>query len=136
MRSERIQDYCIYCPDNEEIRLISASNYVYLAFPKRKTFQKYWHFILAPVEHQPTTIGLNEDVLTELSNYKKCLLQMFDKKGYLVVFFEQFSQDNSHIFIECLAVPFAKGQDFPFFFKQSLETIEGNWTTHNSLIKI
>ena len=45
---------------------------------------------------------------------------MFDKKGYLVVFFEQFSQDNSHIYIECLAVPFTKGQDFPFFFKQSL----------------
>jgi hypothetical protein len=45
---------------------------------------------------------------------------MFDKKTYLVVFWEQFSQENSHIYIEFLAVPFAKGQDFPFFFKQSL----------------
>lgn len=29
-----------------------------------------------------------------------------------------------------------KGQDIPFFFKQSLEDVEGNWATHKSIIKI
>jgi len=44
--------------------LISASNYVYLAFPKRKTFKKNFYFIIAPVDHEQTMIGLNEDILT------------------------------------------------------------------------
>lgn len=38
MASNRVQDYCMYCPDNEDLCLLSASNYVYLALPKYKTF--------------------------------------------------------------------------------------------------
>lgn len=71
-----------------------------------------------------------------MNNYKKCLIQAFDKYDLQAVFFEQFSKDNSHIYLECLAVPSKKGMDLPFFFKQALESIEGNWTTHRSIIKI
>jgi hypothetical protein len=59
MASNRIKDYCIYCPDNEELELLSASNYVYLALPKYKTFKNYFHLVLAPVDHEQTMIGLN-----------------------------------------------------------------------------
>lgn len=38
MASNRVQDYCMFCPDNEDLALLSASNYVYLALPKYKTF--------------------------------------------------------------------------------------------------
>lgn len=51
MASNRVQDYCVYCPDNEDLTLLSASNYVYLALPKHKTFESMFHFILAPVDH-------------------------------------------------------------------------------------
>ena len=95
-----------------------------------------FHFILAPVDHEQTSIGLNEDILTELTNYKKCLIQAFDKYDLQVVCFEQFSKDNSHIYMECLALPRGKAEDLPFFFKQALEDIEGNWNTHRSIIKI
>ena len=104
--------------------------------PKYKTFRNYFHLILAPVDHEQTIIGLNEDILTEISNYKKCLIQTFDKVGLHAIFFEQFSKENSHIYVECLAMPYAKGQDLPFFFKNALEDVEGNWSTHKSLIKI
>ena len=66
---------------------MSASNYVYLALSRRKTFKNYFHFILAPVDHEQTMVGLNDDILTEISNYKKCLLQAFDKVNASVVFF-------------------------------------------------
>jgi hypothetical protein len=69
------------------LQLLSASNYVYLALPKYKTFKNYPHFILAPVDHEQTTIGLNEDILTEINNYKKCLIQAFDKINMQMVFF-------------------------------------------------
>ena len=91
---------------------------------------------MAPVDHEQTMIGINQDILTELNNYKKCLLQAFDKVGLQVIFFEQYSKENSHIYIECLALNYSKAQDLPFFFKQALEDIEGNWTTHKSILKI
>lgn len=64
MASNRVQDYCVYCPDNEDLTLLSASNYVYLALAKYKTFESMFHFVLAPVDHEQTSIGLNEDILT------------------------------------------------------------------------
>jgi hypothetical protein len=53
-----------------------------------------------------------------------------------VIFFEQFSKENSHIYIECLAMNMEKAEDLPFFFKQGLEDVEGSWGTHKSIIKI
>lgn len=91
MASNRVQDYCMFCPDNEDLCLLSASNYAYLALPKYKTFDGLFHLILAPVDHEQTSIGLNEDILTELNNYRKCLIQAFDKYDLQVVFFEQYS---------------------------------------------
>lgn len=87
MASNRVQDYCMFCPDNEDLFLLSASNYVFLALPKHKTFDGLFHLILAPVDHEQTSIGLNEDTLTELNNYRKCLIQAFDKYNLQVVFF-------------------------------------------------
>ena len=40
-----------------------------------------------------------------------------------VVFFEQYSKENSHIYIECLPISYNKAQDLPFFFKQALEDV-------------
>lgn len=66
MQSNRISEYCKFCPDNEELVLLSASNYVYLALPALKTFPRNPHFILAPVDHEQSMLSLNEDVLTEI----------------------------------------------------------------------
>jgi hypothetical protein len=58
-KSQRKSEYCIYCPDNDELRLLSASNYVFLAMPKLKSFRKYPHYIIAPVDHIQTKIGID-----------------------------------------------------------------------------
>lgn len=61
---------------------------------------------------------------------------MYDRMGMHLCFFEQFSKDNTHCYIECLAIDLKKSTDLPFFFKQGLEGIEGFWNTHQSIIKI
>jgi hypothetical protein len=33
-------------------------------------------------------------------------------------------------------MPRGRAEDLPFFFKQSLEDVEGNWGTHKSIIRI
>lgn len=74
------------CPDNEELHLLSASNFVYLAMPKLKTFRRHHHFLIAPVDHIQTKIGADEAILDEIKNYQKCLIQMFDKMGLHAIF--------------------------------------------------
>lgn len=59
---------------------------------------------------------------------------MFEKINLHAIFLEQFSSNNSHIYIECLAIPLKKAYDLPFFFKQALESVEGNWTAHKNII--
>ena len=67
--------------------MVSASNFVYLALAPLKTFKKYHHLILAPVEHQQTMVGLDADILEEINNYKKCLIQMYDALNLHAIFF-------------------------------------------------
>lgn len=62
-------------------------------------------------------------MLEELKNYQKCLIQMFDKIGLHAIFIEQYCQNNSHIYQECLGIPLKKAYDIPFFFKQALENV-------------
>lgn len=102
MKAQRKSDYCEYCPDNEELHFLSASNYVYLALPKKKTFRKYPHFILAPVDHLQTRVGIDESIAEEIKNYQKCLIQMFEKMNLHAIFMEQFSSTNSHIYLDVL----------------------------------
>lgn len=124
------------CPENEEIVLLSASNYAYVALPKLKTFRRYQHFVISPIDHIQTRIGADECVTEELKNFQKCLTQMLDSMNLHTVYIEQFSSNNSHIYIECLGIPLKKAYDLPFFFKQALENVEGFWTTHKRIIEI
>lgn len=59
---------------------------------------------------------------------------MLDKMGQHAIFLEQYSQNNSHIYIECIGIPLKRAYDLPFFFKQALENVEGFWTTHKKII--
>lgn len=45
---------------------------------------------------------------------------MYDELGYHFVFFEQYWQENSHVFIECLGIPLKRAYDLPFYFKQNM----------------
>lgn len=54
--------------------------------PKLKTFRKYAHFILCPVDHIQTKIGADEGVLEEIKNYQKCLIQMLEKMNLHAIF--------------------------------------------------
>lgn len=83
-----------------------------------------------------STLKLEKDAYDELSNYKKCLIQMADSKNLHAIFFEAYYQNNSHLTVECLLIPQAKSHDLPFFFKQGLLTSEGDWTTNKSIIEI
>lgn len=48
---------------------------------------------------------------------------MFDSMNLHAIFIEQFSSNNSHIYMDCLAIPLKKAYDLPFFFKQALENV-------------
>jgi hypothetical protein len=127
---------CRASPENGHAWIASSSQYIYLSVPRRKQFANLSYFHLCPVEHVSSSLKLEAEVYEELNNYKKCLIQLFDSLGQHAIFFESYSRDNSHLTVECLAIPPAKAHDLPFFFKQGLITSEGDWTTNKSIIEI
>lgn len=88
------------------------------------------------MEHISSSLKLDKNVYEELTNYKKCLIQMFDKMNLHTVFFESCAQSNGHLCVEVLVMPMNKAQDLPFFFKQGLSGVEGDWTTNKNIIDI
>lgn len=52
------------------------------------------------------------------------------------MFFESCAKSNGHLCVECLVIPMAKAHDLPFFFKQGLTGVEGDWTSNKNIIEI
>lgn len=66
----------------------------------------------------------------------KCLMRMFAAENKGVLFYEtilSFRQQR-HTFIECVPVPADVFGDMPAYFRESIMTVESEWTQHKKLI--
>jgi hypothetical protein len=52
---------------------------VYLALPERASVAS-GHVLICTVEHEPSFRAADEDAFEELTNFRKCLIQMFAKQ--------------------------------------------------------
>lgn len=61
---------------------------------------------------------------------------MCESQNLGVLFMEQVIdvRKKRHTIIECIPVPRSMYEDAPAYFKEALETIEGEWTQHKSVI--
>jgi hypothetical protein len=58
---------------------LSLGNQVYLALPERASVAA-GHVLICTVEHEPSFRAADEDAFEELTNFRKCLIQMFAKQ--------------------------------------------------------
>lgn len=84
--------------------LIAAGNAAYLALPDRGRLTP-GHCCIVPAEHIASVRTVDENVCTELRNFKKCLLLMFQSKGLDVIFLEtalQLGDVRVHAVVDCI----------------------------------
>lgn len=77
------------------------------------------HCIIVPTEHVLTTLDCDDDEWTEIRNFQKSLIRMFDAQDQGVLFMEQVVNFkwHKHTVIECIPLPRGMHDDAPAFFK-------------------
>lgn len=106
----------------------------YLALPARGRLVP-GHCLIVPAEHTPSTRQVDEQVWSELRNFKKCLIQMFMKQGQEVIFFEtalRLGDMRSHAVVEAVPVPPAVAGRAPMFFKKAVDDATSEWAQHHA----
>ncbi|KAL9317233.1 hypothetical protein ACSQ67_013750 [Phaseolus vulgaris] len=109
--------------------------------PSRKSRKKQWqpmvpgHCCILPIQHESATRTVDDNVWTEIRNFKKCLIMMFAKQEKEVVFLETvmgLAQQRRHCMVECIPLPQDIAKEAPLYFKKAIDEAEDEWSQHNA----
>ena len=135
---QKIMESCPRCYEGSQKMakhlVIAVASRCYLALPAKEPFVE-GHCYIVPMSHQPSSLELDEDTLTEIRNFKKCLIRMFEEQGRRPIFLEtclsETQQFNKHhTFLEVLPLQEDDFYQIPFYFKKALyesEEAENKW---------
>jgi hypothetical protein len=114
---------------------LAIGQHTYLALPSRGRLVP-GHVVIVPIEHVASIRKADEVVVTEVRNFKKCLIQMHAAAGGKeCVFFEtatRVEDDKSHAVIECVPLPPAAAARAPLVFKKTVDDASDEWSDHHS----
>lgn len=70
---------CFSCPRRPKHLVVSIATMTYLRLPAEKRLVP-GHSMIVPLEHVPSSRQVDENVWTEMRNFKKSLIQMFHEQ--------------------------------------------------------
>ncbi|XP_044736646.1 CWF19-like protein 1 [Chrysoperla carnea] len=94
--------FCLGSPNVEKHLVISVGNEIYLTLAKGGLVSE--HVLISPITHFQATVGLSEEFLNEIEQFKKSLVKYFDSKNEVPVFFER-NYKTSHLQIQVVPIP-------------------------------
>ncbi|EGR34413.1 hypothetical protein IMG5_012600, partial [Ichthyophthirius multifiliis] len=132
---------CNYCVSNNKLlseQIISLGYQTAFIFPNKQRYENIFHGQIIPFEHYSSLTELDDDVLQEVRNFQKCLVNCFDKKDMEVLFFENAAhiKKNPHLVLECIVLPRKSTGELCAYFKQAMENMESEWNTHKKIYVI
>ncbi len=96
------------------------------------------HCIVEPFDLVPSHAAASESLATELRNFQKCLIRMFEGRGAALIFFEQVLRPDAMLSgsmtVECVPLPLGDAEAAPGYFKKAILESEGEWSTHRKLL--
>ncbi|KAI9303435.1 CwfJ C-terminus 1-domain-containing protein-like protein [Cunninghamella echinulata] len=137
-RTQQILDTCRYCYHDDtppQLAMISLATQTYLALPNTQELTP-GHCLIVPLQHVGSTLECDDDVWTEIRNFQKCLLRMFDEQNCGVVFMETVTNLRSkrHTVIEAIPIPYGVYEDAPAYFKEAIMEAGEEWSQHKKVI--
>ncbi|KAL2324205.1 hypothetical protein Fmac_023263 [Flemingia macrophylla] len=131
------QERCLFCLENPNRPMhlvVSIANFTYLMLPKWQPVVP-GHCCILPIQHESATRSVDDNVWTEIRNFKKCLIMMFAKQEKEVVFLETvmgLAQQRRHCMVECIPLPQDIAKEAPLYFKKAIDEAEDEWSQHNA----
>eukprot|EP01112_Ceratiomyxa_fruticulosa_P023159 TRINITY_DN8748_c0_g1_i1.p1 TRINITY_DN8748_c0_g1~~TRINITY_DN8748_c0_g1_i1.p1 ORF type:complete len:671 (-),score=167.52 TRINITY_DN8748_c0_g1_i1:69-2081(-) len=107
-RAEAQEGNCWFCYTSDTFDkslMVSTGNHVYLSLPSKGTLAP-GHCLIVPIRHAVSVTSVDEDVFTEIQNFKKCLIQMFASLKKECIFLETVMnlKKQSHTCFECIPI--------------------------------
>ncbi|RDX63717.1 CWF19-like protein 2, partial [Mucuna pruriens] len=131
------QERCLLCLENPNRPMhlvVSIANFTYLMLPQWQPVVP-GHCCILPIQHEAATRTVDDNVWTEIRNFKKCLIMMFAKQEKEVVFLETvmgLAQQRRHCMVECIPLPQDIAKEAPLYFKKAIDEAEDEWSQHNA----
>jgi len=134
------QSNCRFCFDNPDVAkhlIISVASHVYLALPITSSLTE-GHCLIIPTQHTSAATYLDENIMEEVTKFKRCLTNMFKDKDQDVIFLETAKnlKFQRHMLIECIPVPRDVGDVAPIYFKKAIEESESEWAQNQKLVEV
>jgi hypothetical protein len=115
----------------------SIGKYCYLALPSTKSLVA-GHCYISPLNHCSSSVTCDEEVWSEIQEFRRALVKMFNSKRMDCVFFEQYSLNKkySHLIIECIPLDMSVSSMAPIYFKKAIQEAESEWCENKSIIDL
>lgn len=128
---ERCQ-FCFENPSRPKHLVISIANFTYMMLPQWQPVVQ-GHCCILPMQHESAVRTVDNNVLEEIRNFKKCLIRMFANQDQEVVFMETvigLAKQQRHCLIECVPIPCQLAKEAPLYFKKAIDEAEDEWGQH------
>lgn len=132
-QQERCQ-FCFENPTRPRHLVVAIANFTYLMLPQWQPVVP-GHCCILPMQHESATRTLDNNVLDEIRNFKKCLIMLFAKQEKDVIFLETvmgLAQQRRHCLVECIPLPQEIAKQAPVYFKKAIDEAEDEWSQHNA----
>ncbi|XP_066148124.1 CWF19-like protein 2 homolog [Euwallacea fornicatus] len=128
---------CIQSGGMQKHLIVSLGEYVYLSVPSHEPLLT-GHCLIVPVRHVASVTQLDENEWTEILDFRKALVKLFEAKEQQPIFFEIAVGFHRypHMVLEC--VPMNKGDAAlaPMFFKKAIDESETEWSQNKKLVSL
>lgn len=137
---KRSLEGCNYCFDSKNMLkhlIVSCGSKIYMALPATKSLVK-GHCILSTIQHTTCVTALDEDIWTEVLNYRKMITQFFNNQNKDVVFYETATRLHRypHMVINCIPLPRDVGDMASIYFKKALLECEAEWSMNKKVVDL
>ncbi|XP_036412515.1 CWF19-like protein 2 [Colossoma macropomum] len=131
---------CPHCFTNPELPkhlIIAIGAKVYLSLPNSVSLTE-GHCLIAPLQHQCSSTGLDEDVWNEIQVFRRALVRMFEAQDLDCVFLETHMSPKRrlHLLYECVPLPRELGDTAPIYFKKALMECDEEWAMNKKVVDL
>lgn len=125
---------CFESKRRERDLTVAIGQHVYLSLTPRAPLAE-GHCVIASSDHVASMRRLDEHCWNEVTNFQKCLVQMYHKQGKAVVFWEVamgIGGLKAHALLEAVPVDLDLLPRAQLYFKKAIEDSESEWSTHHA----
>ena len=131
--------FCFGTKNMQKHLIVAVGRTCYLCLPHHTPLTE-GHCFIAPLSHASCGVQLDEDVWSEMQEFRKSLTRMFqdDDDGDDCVFFESALRlkKHPHMLLECVPIPREVGETAPMYFQKAIQECESEWSHNKKLISL